>query len=56
MLDNSPLAERMQGLAPLHRLPVMLEQGHLQALAVTESSYSSGEHCTFYEAARPITP
>ena len=56
LLDNSPLAELMQRLVPLQRLPLMLEQGHLQALAVTASSYSSGEHYTFYDAARPITP
>lgn len=56
LLDNSPLAELMQRLVPLQRLPSMLEQGHLQALAVTASSYSSGEHYTFYDAARPITP
>ena len=56
LLDNSPLAELMQRLVPLQRLPLMLEQGHLQALAVTASSYSSGEHYTFYEAARPVTP
>jgi NTE family protein len=56
LLDNSPLAELMQRLVPLQRLPLMLEQGHLQALAVTASSYSSGEHYTFYEAARAITP
>ena len=56
LLDNSPLAELMRRLVPLERLPLMLEQGHLQALAVTASSYSSGEHYTFYDAARPITP
>ena len=56
LLDNSPLAELMRRLVPLERLPLMLAQGHLQALAVTASSYSSGEHFTFYEAARAITP
>lgn len=56
LLDNRPLAELLQRLVPLQRLPMMLEQGHLQALAVTASSYSSGEHYTFYDAARPISP
>lgn len=56
LLDNSPLAELMQRLVPLHRLPQMLEQGHLQALAVTASSYSSGEHYTFFDAAQTIEP
>ena len=56
LLDNSPLGELMRRLVPLERLPLMLQQGHLQALAVTASSYSSGEHYTFYDAARPISP
>jgi NTE family protein len=56
LLDNTPLAELLQRLVPLERLPGMLEQGHLQALAVSASSYSSGEHYTFYDAAQHIAP
>jgi len=56
LLDNSPLAELLQRLVPLDRLPLMLAQGHLQALAISASSYSSGEHYTFYETAQPIAP
>jgi NTE family protein len=33
-----------------------MKDGHLQALAVTASSYSSGEHVTFFEAAVPMEP
>jgi len=40
----------------MSRLPSMLARGHLQALAVTASSYSSGEHVSFYQTARPIKP
>ena len=47
LLDNTPLAGLLQRLVPLERLPFMLQQGHLQALAVSASSYSSGEHYTF---------
>ena len=56
LLDNSPLAELMQRLVPLQRLPLMLEQGHLQALAVTASSYSSGDHVTFFEGGDQLVP
>jgi NTE family protein len=56
LLDNAPLADLLQRLVPLHRLPMMLEQRHLHALAVTASSYSSGEHYTFYDAAVPVQP
>lgn len=56
LLDNSPLADLLQRLVPLERLPDMLAEGHLQALAITASSYSSGEHYTFFDAARPVPP
>jgi len=54
LLDNEPLAELLQQLVPLERLPTMLGQGHLHALAVTASSYTSGEHFTFFTAADHI--
>lgn len=56
LLDNAPLAELLQRLVPLDRLPLMLAEKRLQALAVTASSYTSGEHYTFYTSAVPITP
>ena len=56
LLDNTPLAELLQRMVPLERLPLMFEQRHLHALAVTASSYTSGEHVTFFDAARPIEP
>lgn len=56
LLDNSPLEALLQELVPLERLPGLLRQGHLQALAITGSSYSAGEHVTFYESATDIEP
>ena len=56
LLDNSPLAELLEGLVPLQRLPKLFQEGHLHAFAVTASSYTSGEHCTFYDSAKPIPP
>ena len=56
LLDNAPLAELLTDLVPLDRLPQLMQQGHLQALAVTASSYSSGEHVTFFDAAVPMEP
>ena len=50
LLDNAPLAGLLTQLVPLVRLPLLFRQGHLRALAVTASSYSSGEHVTFFEA------
>lgn len=56
LLDNTPLAELLSRLVPLDRLPELMRQGHVQALAVTASSYSSGEHVTFFESAVPMLP
>ena len=51
LFDNSPLGELLQRLVHFDRLPEMLREGHLQALAVTASSYSSGDHVTFCQTA-----
>jgi len=56
LLDNSPLAELLERLVPLDRLPMMLAERQLHALAVTASSYTSGEHFTFYSSAQHIEP
>lgn len=56
LLDNTPLQALLQQMVPLDRLPRLVHRGHLQALAVTASSYSSGEHITFFESAGPIEP
>lgn len=50
LLDNSPLATLLQEMVPFDRLPGVMAAGHVQALAVTGSSYSSGLHVTFYES------
>ncbi len=56
LLDNEPLAELLQRLVPLARLRLMLRARHLHGLAVSASSYSSGLHVTFYDAAATIAP
>lgn len=57
LLDNAPLGRLLQtDLVPLERLPEVIAGGHLRALAVTASSYSSGEHVTFYETHAQLQP
>ena len=56
LLDNAPLGELLRRLVPLERLPELIRSGHMQALAVTASSYSSGEHVTFYEGDARLQP
>src|SRR5512138_2719927 len=56
LLDNEPLAELLQRMVPLPRLRLMLRSKQLHGLAVSASSYTSGLHVTFYDAASPIEP
>ena len=56
LLDNSPLADLLKRLVPLERLPFLIRKGDVRALAVTASSYSSGDHVTFFEGARGLVP
>ena len=51
LLDNEPLGGLLERVTRLERVPQMLAEGHLRALAVSASSYSSGVHMTFYDAA-----
>src|SRR3989339_212477 len=56
LLDNTPLTELLKQWVPLERLPWLIRKGHLQALAVTASSYSSGEHITFFQGDKRLVP
>lgn len=56
LLDNEPLEELLRRLVPLHRVPGLIRAGHLHALAVTASSYTAGDHVTFYDAPDEIEP
>ena len=56
LLDNTPLHDLLARLVPLERLPELIRQGHMQALAVTASSYSSGDHITFFEGDKRLMP
>ncbi|MBV8210041.1 MAG: patatin-like phospholipase family protein [Burkholderiaceae bacterium] len=50
LLDNAPLRELLTRMIELERVQRGLEHGHLRALALGASSYSSGRHVTFYQA------
>ncbi len=56
LLDNSPLEILLNELIDTTRLKRVMLEGHLQALAVTTSSYGSGMHVTFYDAVKQIVP
>lgn len=50
LLDNTPLAGLLAEHIDFSRLPQIMAQGHVSALAITASSYSTGEHVTFYQS------
>lgn len=56
LLDNRPLEGLLQRLVDTSRIEQMLSEGHLHALAVTASSYGSGQHVTFYQSHDHIQP
>lgn len=56
LLDNSPLRELLPQLFQIERLPQLMAEGHIDAVAVSASSYTTGEHITFYDSAQPIVP
>jgi NTE family protein len=56
LLDNSPLIELLQSLVQFERIPGLMRGGHLSALAVSASSYTTGLHVTFYDAVEAIQP
>lgn len=54
LLDNSPLSDLLDQHVDFARLPQLLAQGELSALAITASNYNNGEHVTFYQSRQAI--
>jgi NTE family protein len=56
LFDNGPLATLLKGFIDFERLQLAFDDGRLHALAVTASSYTSGQHVTYYQSAQKIDP
>ena len=56
LLDNAPLGRLLRRWVKMERLEEMLQAGHMQALAISGSSYTSGQHVTFYQSQRAFEP
>jgi len=56
LLDNTPLVTLLNRILNFPRLDAALMDGALKALAVTASSYSAGQHITFYQTEDDIEP
>lgn len=49
LLDNSPLRQLLQQRLTMSRVQDGIDQGHLRALCITASGYSSGESVSFFQ-------
>ncbi|HYD78683.1 MAG TPA: patatin-like phospholipase family protein [Paucimonas sp.] len=56
LLDNTPLVTLLNRMLNFPRLDAALIDGALHALAVTASSYTAGQHITFYQTEADIEP
>jgi len=56
LLNNEPLGDLLRQWVQLERLGEMLDAGHLSALAISGSSYTSGQHVTFFQTGRDVQP
>jgi len=56
LLDNSPQRKLLRRLVRFDRIPDMVASGHLRALAITASGYSSGQSVSFFQGARELRP
>lgn len=56
LLDNTPLVTLLNRMLNFPRLDAALIDGTLHALAVTASSYTAGQHITFYQTEHEILP
>lgn len=56
LLDNTPLVQLLHRMLDLPRLDTVLSEGLLHALAVSASSYTGGQHITFYQTNAEIEP
>jgi NTE family protein len=56
LLDNRPLHGLLAEMIDLERVDRLIAGGHLEALAVSASSYTSGSHVTFYQSTSELQP
>ncbi len=56
LFDNAPLSALLRHLMDFERMRRGMADGKLQALAISASSYTSGQHVTYYESREPVPP
>ncbi|OKY26247.1 patatin-like phospholipase family protein [Thalassotalea sp. PP2-459] len=56
LLNNAPLRALLTDVVDFQRIDNNLLKGHLRALSVTASSYSSGDSISFFQSSETISP
>ncbi len=56
LLDNSPLRQLLNRHIDLNSIRQAILDGHLEALSVSATGYTSGESVTFYQGSRALMP
>lgn len=55
LFDRRPLAALLRRYLPVEKIQESIDAGHLHAIAITASGYSSGESVTFFQAAEGVS-
>lgn len=56
LLNNSPLCQMLGSIIPFEKIQEAIDDGYLQALSVTASSYSNNESVSFFQAKDGLIP
>lgn len=56
LLNNAPLGELLRATLDFERLRENLAKDYIDALAITATAYTTGEHLTFYQSHSTIKP
>ncbi len=56
LFDREPLEQLLRSYLPCERIADSIAAGHLHALSVTASGYTTGQSVTFYQSAEAIEP
>ncbi|HVL56498.1 MAG TPA: patatin-like phospholipase family protein [Burkholderiaceae bacterium] len=56
LFDNAPLAELIERSIAFGRIAELQRAGHLNALSLAVSSYTSGQHVTYFQSRDPVEP
>ncbi|ALP54463.1 Patatin [Candidatus Tenderia electrophaga] len=56
LFDRTPLQQLLSRYMPFEQIGTAIEAGHVHALSITASGYTTGQSVTFYQSAEPIEP